>query len=222
MPTKLLAKNEARIERMTGKKRHQYAVLTVKDTRILDQMMQCWTLRVKGYNLYTIGKQLGISTPTVTRRLQETKKLLDKQLLALKEDQTQILTDRLEWVYQEAAMAWDKSKTTSVTVLEDDSELVQANPGDPRFLLTALETLKTKQKLLGLGEKDKGVTVNVSVQQQVVEAISQRDRMNDIAKELQNLGIGTLSLMAPDESASSELPDTATIDSESVDGEVIE
>lgn len=187
---KLLDKNEVRITRLTGRSQHKKTILSIADTRKIDQMMKCWQLRVKGYQIDTIAKQVGISAASVIRRLAEAKERLDNQILLLQEDASQQLVDRLEWVFVEATGAWDKSKTTEITSLEDGAELVVENPGDPRFLVTALETLKTKQKLLGLGQQDANTIVNVNVTQQITEALTQRDRMSDIARELQKLGLG--------------------------------
>lgn len=167
--------------------KHRNSILNVKETRKIDQMMRCWNLRVRGYGVHKISVTLGLSGATVTRRLQEARKLLETQLLKLDENDQVTLANRLEYIFSEASEAWEKSKTTAITSLEDGKELIQTNPGDPRYLLTALESLKAKQRMMGL--EDRKPVVNVTVANQIVTAISEEDRMREIAAELANLGI---------------------------------
>lgn len=187
-----LSNNEERLARMNPEEHKKFAlrnsILNVKETRRIDQMMKCWNLRVRGYSVAKIAATLVVSQATVVRRLQEAKKMLETQLLKLDENDQETLANRLEYVFAESTEAWEKSKTTSITSLDDGKELVQTNPGDPRFLLTALESLKTKAKLMGVGDRQ-ATNVTVNVNTQIAETVSQDERMREIATELASLGM---------------------------------
>jgi len=141
----------------------------------LTRSEQAWSMRVTGRSLREIGRALGISHTAVQKLLAAEYKERSAELEATVAQHRLLLLDRLEYVIEQAFMAWERSKGDGATervttkrqmespegnstkpagdlcIVEETTTITTVKQtGNPAYLVAVLAAMAAERQLLGL------------------------------------------------------------------------
>lgn len=121
----------------------------------------CWTLRVMGHAQARIAHSVGVSQAAVSKLLRR----VERRVLARMESEVRSAKARqaaqIEYLYDQVVRAWKQSQETIEERSGTTTDIVgrekcvrrtmtRRGPGDPRFLMAALQALAAERELWGL------------------------------------------------------------------------
>jgi predicted transcriptional regulator len=134
--------------------------------RIIDRQLRAWELAIVGRSQRAIALELGVSQSAVSKILRRVGRQRSHELEQLAAQQLGLDVDRLDYVFREAADAWEKSKTESSRRRQQRTQrdgpaaagagasttiaeaIVSTREGDPRFLSQARAAVADRRALL--------------------------------------------------------------------------